>query len=188
MTPAEMAVAAESASLRYPLLIKPNSGGFGAGITRVESAVGLTAAALHGAAGGDRDGLAVLQQYAEPVDGFVYRAWFIGGRVQCGVRVRVANEQQQQQQQQQQPASFNTCVCSNPHEQWDPPPEVARRVEAMLHLSGADCGSVELLYDEGGGGGGALFFDFNCLSTLPHEAAYVQLADYVLKRRVLGVV
>tara|TARA_B100000780_G_C21074609_1_gene432572 strand:- start:38 stop:940 length:903 start_codon:yes stop_codon:yes gene_type:complete len=155
----------ESVGIRYPLLIKPNAGGFGNGIAKVTTANDFTLEILNDAYGDD--GIAMLQQLETPEDGFIYRVFFLNGEVQCGVRVPVNTLD-----------SFNACVCSTKFEAWIPPVEVANDIKAMACKSNADCGSVELMYpcllSK------PLYFDFNLLSTMPYEQCYEQLADYIL--------
>ena len=157
--------AAAEARLRYPLLLKPNSGGFGNGIVRVESAAELEAldeASLERAFAGD--GVALLQEYVAPAGGRTFRVWFAEGKVQCGVRV------------QPQSFSFNACVKSVPNEPWEVPTAIAASVATLATLARAHCGSVEFLYAEAEREAVALFFDYNLLSTLPSAAEYAALA------------
>jgi hypothetical protein len=161
---------ARTAGLRPPLLLKPNAGGFGAGISLLEEEGDLAGAAAEAAlekALGD-DGVALLQSYAKPDEGVTYRVFFLGEIVQCGVRVRAP--------------AFNACLRSAPHDVWDVPPPVRAAVGRVAAASGADCGSVELLYSAGE----QCWFDFNCLSTLPPAKAegkpdqYDALAQHIL--------
>jgi len=161
---------AVKAMLKYPLLIKPNAAGFGAGIVRVESAEELSAlgpAALDGAFGSD--GIALLQEFVVPEGGRTYRVWWAGGVVQRAVSV--------------QPAcfSYNACVRSVPSQSWPVPAAVHAAVLELALLARADCGSVELLYSRGK----ALYFDFNLLSTLPEKADYSELARAVVREKAL---
>ena len=161
-TLSEIVQAAESVGIRYPLLIKPNSGGFGAGIAKVTHAKGFTVDTVETAFG--TDGVAMLQQFETPEDGCMYRVFFLNGTIQCGVRVPVQTQ------------SYNACVCSTEFERWEVPVDVAKDVQAMACKANADCGSVELMYVASK----PLYFDFNLLSTMPDEDCYAQLATYIL--------
>ena len=167
---------ATEAKLRYPLLLKPNSAGFGDGIVRIESADELRAlgdACIERAFSGD--GIALLQEYVAPAGGRTFRVWFVDGRVHCAVSV------------QPQSFSFNACVRAVPNQPWDVPPAIAAMVVKLAALAQADCGSVEFLFGRHEGAAAAeqgptpsppppLFFDFNLLSTLPSAAQYAGLA------------
>lgn len=166
-SPEEAMRLVREADLHFPLLAKPNSGGFGAGITSVRSREGLTSCVL--AAALSSDGAGILQEYVAPLDGFVYRVFFLGGAVQRAVRVFATDLD-----------SFNTCVCSTKFDVWECPAAVEAAVLSMATAAGADCGSVELMYDEKGT---ARYFDFNLLSTLPDQKAYVEMAEMVCRRR-----
>ena len=169
MTSVEIQETALAAGLTYPLLLKPNSGGFGAGISVVHSNAHLTNELLESALGGD--GLALLQQIASPVDGLIYRVFFLEGHVQCATKMKATDLD-----------GFNACVCSAAFESWECPPDVAKSVGAMASKAQAHCGSVELMYvAEGKNEPRPLYFDFNLLSTMPNEMCYNQLAEYILR-------
>lgn len=163
---ADVGAAAANAGLEFPLLLKPNSGGFGKGIVRLETSasIGETAAAdMDGAFG--EDGVAVLQEYAAPDAGKTYRVWFHSkGEVHCAVSVEPQDD------------SYNACVCSVPNQPWDVPADVAAATRNAAKIAGAECGSVELLYHAGR----PMYFDFNLLSTLPDNAAYEGLAEAII--------
>ena len=80
----------------FPLLLKPNAGGFGHGIQRVESfqelqdVVVATRASSTTWKNGETtttgtEPPVLLQAYIEPQDQLIYRVWFLQGRVQCAV-------------------------------------------------------------------------------------------------------
>ncbi len=161
--------AAQGKALRYPLLLKPNEGGFGDGVTMVENEDDLKAAEGRMEKAFGEDGLALLQEFARPDGGCTYRVFFLGAEVQCGVRVRAPG--------------FNACVRSAPAEAWSVASDVASSVQLLAKRAGADCGSVELLYSQGT----PWYFDFNLLSTLPTPAQgggprpYRELARHMLR-------
>jgi len=73
-------------------LIKPNSGGFGAGIKALagpEAVVEYAAelAATDASTAPSADGVLLLQEYLVPADRTIYRVWFLDGKVQCGVKL-----------------------------------------------------------------------------------------------------
>ena len=76
-----------SRSAAYPLLLKPNAGGFGAGIVRFAGSEELHAAAdTVRSPPADDDGVALLQEYLAPADGFIYRVWFLGPKVDLNTK------------------------------------------------------------------------------------------------------
>ena len=80
----------------FPLLLKPNAGGFGHGIQRVESLEELQEVVVAARASSTTwkngetttsgtEPPVLLQAYIEPQDQLIYRVWFLQGRVQCAV-------------------------------------------------------------------------------------------------------
>ena len=139
------------------LLLKPNAGGFGAGVqlmtTPKEDLRNATTFA---------DQVALVQQHV--TSEFIYRVWFLNGKVQCGI-VRSVDAAQDQ--------AFTTgCVgnaCTrtkNVIKAYAIPNDVKDELQDRLLplLPDAHCGSVEFLHDAQGT---RLYFDLNLLSTLP---------------------
>ena len=100
-------------------LVKPNAGGFGAGIERRQATffsdgssepLSSTSSFLIQLGNNFSDRMVLFQQYIPPRNGRIYRVWFLAGKVQCAVErsmdVIKSNKQQQQQlQQKSQPLS-----------------------------------------------------------------------------------
>ena len=174
MTVSHIVNAVETAGMKYPLLLKPNRGGFGKGISIISTKDAFTSKIIQEVFAHDK--FAVLQQFIEnPLDGCIYRVFFLGAEVQCAVQVKATGID-----------GFNTCVCSVPFKAWSCPPDIADDVKLMVEKSGADCGSVEFLYTTTEGDSNSsdprpLYFDFNLLSTLPDKIYYDQLAEFILR-------
>jgi len=82
-----LAEAAERFS-HWPLILKPNRGGKGLGVQRVEDIAALKALAADPATLGDSaDGVWLLQELFETTDGTITRAEFIDGRFHYAVQV-----------------------------------------------------------------------------------------------------
>jgi len=170
-----------SALLRFPLLWKPNSGGFGAGIVSLPTAERLAELVQHEKLLMPEDGMALLQEQVEPRDGLTYRVWVLAGKVQCAVQVVPGDLGE---------GSAGSCMCSAVGPQsWKVPSKIAEGVEAVMRACGADCGSVELLFadDTAKYGEEPLYFDVNMLSTLPSGDVvggdpWQALADFVVSR------
>jgi hypothetical protein len=145
----------------FPLLYKPNAGGFGAGILKMDRPQ-ANLPKTH-------DDMAVLQEYITPRANQLFRVWFLLGKVQCGlIRQNVDGVDE-----------FTTgCaakgMCSMADRNtkqptllaYDVPDDVRHEIESQLLplLPLAHCGSVEYLCDDEGS---RFYFDLNLLSTLP---------------------
>jgi hypothetical protein len=82
---------------RIEILVKPNAGGFGAGIKKISLPSPSPSPSNAAAPSTSRktttisipssfeDGMALVQQYEKPRDGKIYRVWFLNGKVQCAV-------------------------------------------------------------------------------------------------------
>jgi hypothetical protein len=80
------AVLEAAGRVRWPALIKPNRGGKGVGIVRVESADDLARLIHRGDLADSADGLYVIQEYVESSDPFITRAEFVGGEFLYALR------------------------------------------------------------------------------------------------------
>jgi len=140
------------------LLIKPNAGGFGAGIQRIP-----TTSLILEKLPTFEDSVTLLQSYERPKNNKLYRIWFLQGKVQCGIERHINEEND----------FTNACAgsCSLgevPPKPWNIPFDVQEEIEQRLLplLPDAHCGSVEFLYSQENGAE-RLYFDLNLLSTLP---------------------
>ena len=141
------------------VLVKPNSGGFGAGISKLESVPDDALPMFD-------DGITLLQLYSPPKNGKLYRVWFLDGRIQCAVQ-RTVREQDQESEFTGACAGSNCSIRSPSLEAFIIPDEVRKEVEEHLLplVPDAFCGSVEYL--SSAVNGERLYFDLNLLSTLP---------------------
>ena len=78
-----------SRELRFPLVVKPNVGGSGAGIVRFDDALELAAAVGAGRIGGGLDGTILLQEYHEPRQASIVRVETLEGRYLYGIRIHL---------------------------------------------------------------------------------------------------
>ena len=150
----------------FPLLVKPNIGGSGAGILRYDSPDELDAAIHNRQLDLGIDGTGLIQRYA-PSDGYVYRVELLGDELLYGIRQPVAE------------ASFNYCAadgCSvrddsnddpdfrgaeeeNPIQPFVPPDSILSDARAVVAAAGADLGGVEYFLDPADGR--PCYYDFN---------------------------
>jgi hypothetical protein len=188
-------LAKASEGVRFPAVVKPNVGGSGALIERFDSRAGLEARAA--ALDFGPDGVALLQEYIEPVDGAIVRVEVLDGRYLYAIRiVRTA-------------ADFNLCpadICQAPAtaaaaelnacpvdarpglsvSRYDAPAEVVAQVLALAHAASIDVGGIEYLVSEADGL--AYFYDVNATSNFVADAPRVlgfdpfpPFVDYIVR-------
>ncbi|HEY3219183.1 MAG TPA: hypothetical protein VGJ80_00500 [Gemmatimonadales bacterium] len=173
-------VAAEE--LEFPVVVKPNVGGSGAGIQRFDSAAQLAAAAATGSLELGPDHTALVQEFIPSEEGRITRVEVLGGRFLYAIRVYSSGE------------TFNLCpadVCQTTAgaelvrsacpvdaprnglrvEGYDPPAEVVRNVERIAAACGIEVGGIEYATDERDGR--LYYYDINALSNFVADAPRV---------------
>ncbi|HKW41476.1 MAG TPA: hypothetical protein VJN39_09510 [Gemmatimonadales bacterium] len=181
--------------LRFPVVLKPNIGGSGAGIRRFETAMQLEQAAQAGALDLGIDHTALIQEHIPAADQRIVRVEVLGGRYLYAIRIYTSGE------------SFNLCpadVCQTVGgaelvraacpvdapknnlrvEGYTPPPEIVAQVECIMQGARIDVGGVEYMIDERDGR--LLFYDINALSNFVADAPrvvgfdpFARLVDYL---------
>jgi glutathione synthase/RimK-type ligase-like ATP-grasp enzyme len=184
--------------LRFPVLVKANIGGSGAGITRFDTPESLTVAARDGLLDLGVDNTALVQELAPLRDGHIVRVEVLGGKFLYGIKVYPAD------------GSFNLCpadVCQTTDgkelertfcaadakkngmrvEGYTPPAEIVANVERIAQRVGLDIGGIEYLIDDRDGK--AYYYDINALSNFVADARNVigfdpfsRFADYIESR------
>lgn len=196
--------ALEAAStLRYPVLVKANVGGSGAGIVRYDTPEALSEAIDTGTIDLGIDGTALVQEAAPLRDGHITRVETLNGRYLYAINVYPAT------------GSFDLCpadACQTTNgvelvrgacavdapksgmrvEAANPSPEIIAQVEKISRAAGIDIGGIEYLVDDRDGQ--HYFYDVNALSNFVADAPNVigfdpfeRLVDY-LADRVAGEV
>jgi glutathione synthase/RimK-type ligase-like ATP-grasp enzyme len=183
--------AAEAAErLRFPVLVKPNIGGSGAGIRSFSSLEELTEEAAAGRLELGLDGTALVQEHLPAEEESVVRIEILGGEFLYAIRLRLI------------PGSFNLCPADYcdlpgiadgvsgrglPIERFDPPEELVEDAKRIVAAAGMDLGGVEYLVNVRDGL--PYFYDVNALSNFvadPVETVgfdpFVDLVDFVLER------
>jgi hypothetical protein len=177
--------------LEFPVVVKPNVGGSGAGITSYASLAELEAAEV--ALG--VDGVALVQEQLPAEGDSIVRIEILDGRFLYAIRLLLA------------PGSFNLCPADYcelpgiadgvsgrglPIERYDPPPEVIDDALAIVDAAGMDLGGVEYLVNERTGT--PTFYDVNALSNFVANAPdvigfdpFVDLGDLIASRAGLLV-
>src|ERR1043166_8036537 len=166
--------AVEAASgLRYPVLVKANIGGSGAGIVRYDNEAALAGAGARGDVQLGIDHVALVQESAPLRDGHIVRVATLGGKYLYAIKVYPAV------------GSFDLCpadACQTTTgvdlvrgacavdapktglrvEGYEPPAEIIAEVEAISRRASLDVGGIEYLVDDRDGK--HYFYDVNALS------------------------
>jgi hypothetical protein len=153
---ADLARAAEG--LRFPLMVKVNIGGSGAGMIRYDTLEDFITYADEGSTPVGVDGVALVQEYVPARGGQVIRCETLAGKFLYAIALNGAG------------STFDLCpadVCmvDKPTvtiEPFTPPPEIAYAVEAVAKAAHLDVGGIEYMIDERDGR--AKFYDINALS------------------------
>lgn len=182
-------------ALRYPVLVKANVGGSGAGIVKYDSEQALADAVAEGTVDLGLDGTALVQEAAPLRNAHITRVETLGGRYLYAINVFPAA------------GSFDLCpadACQTAGgvelvrsacavdapknglrvERADPPAHVIAQVEQIVRSANIDVGGVEYLVDDRDGR--HYFYDINALSNFVADAVnvvgfdpFVALADYL---------
>lgn len=190
-------------ALRYPVLVKANVGGSGAGITRYDSEQSLAAAVAAGAVTLGVDGVALVQESAPLRDGHITRVETLGGNYLYAIDVYPAVD------------SFDLCpadacqttggvelvrgACATDAPRTGlrvqgatPPRAIIAEVERIARASKLDVGGIEYLVDDRDGQ--HYFYDINALSNFVADAPRVvgfdpfeNLVDYLEERAGVAV-
>ena len=158
---ADVARAAEA--LRFPVMVKGDIGGSGAGMARYDSLADLRAFAEENGTPSGLNGVTLVQEYVPAQDGRVIRCETLGGRFLYAIALDGAG------------STFDLCpadVCAAGRVQagqpsiaisaFEPPSEIVRQVEAAAAAAHLDVGGIEYMVDERDGV--ARFYDLNALS------------------------
>lgn len=177
--------------LTYPVIVKPNVGGSGAGILSFETSEALAASASAGDLEFGPDDTALVQEHLTARDDAIVRVEFLGGEFLYAIRLRLT------------PGTFNLCPADYcdipgvsgtaedgpPIEAYKPPPEIIEDAKRLLDATGADLGGVEYLINAATGE--ATFYDINALSNFVADPEtvigfdpFVDLVEFIRQRTV----
>lgn len=172
----------------FPIIVKPNIGGRGAGIVKFDSPADLQTAVdanlpeIQSVLG--IDSTALVQEFAPKRGGFITRVETLGGKFLYAIRIYPNDESfnlcpaEVCQIEDQPPAAGisaigEICIADAPKsglriEKCEPPPQIIETVERIVKEAKIDVGGVEYLIDDRTGD--ALFYDINALSNFVADA------------------
>ena len=184
-----------AAGLRFPVVVKPNIGGSGAGIRRFDTPEGLARASREGSFDLGLDSTALVQEFIPASEGRIVRVEVLDGRYLYAIRIYTPGD------------SFNLCpadVCQSVDgaelarpacavdapknkmrvESYTPPADVIQAVERIMVASGIELGGVEYMIDDRDGR--LYYYDVNQLSNFVADAPrvigfdpFARLADWL---------
>lgn len=181
--------------LQFPLAVKPNIGGAGAGIIRFNTLGSLEEAVESGAIDLGIDQTGLVQEFIPARGGHINRVETLNGKFLYAIKVFTTGE------------SFNLCpaeICQLPEtpqaigevclttapkkglkvEAFTPPAEVIAAVERIVAEARIDVGGIEYIVDDRNGD--ILYYDINALSNFIADAEnvvgfdpFVNLVDFI---------
>jgi D-alanine-D-alanine ligase-like ATP-grasp enzyme len=173
-------VARAAESIGFPIILKPNVGGSGSGVTRYETAAELREHRVAGDTPVGLDGVTLVQEYVPGRRAQVIRCETLNGRFLYAIALNGAG------------STFDLCpadVCMVDKPTisiaaFQPPAEIVQAVESIARAARLDVGGIEYMIDDRDGV--AKFYDINALSNFvaqpmnvlgwdPHE----KLADFL---------
>ncbi|MBA3240988.1 MAG: hypothetical protein H0T60_07145 [Acidobacteria bacterium] len=184
--------------LGFPVIIKPNIGGRGAGIVRYDSERALTAAVEKGQIDLGIDSTALVQEFIPARGGHITRVETLGGKFLYAIKVFTSGENfnlcpAEICQTEGVAAANEICLADAPKaglvvEPYTPPLEVIAAVERIAEAARMDTGGVEYIVDERDGR--LMYYDINVLSNFVADAPrilgfdpYACLVDYLERER-----
>ena len=186
---------AAAQGLRYPIVIKPNIGGSGAGIRKFDDEAALARAVQLGEVDLGIDNTGVVQEFIPARDGHITRVEVVGGKYLYAINVFFTGE------------SFDLCpadICKATDGEelvrsacpvdapkndlrvvaYTPPPEIVQQVELIMQTAGVEVGGVEYIIDRRDGK--LYYYDINALSNFVADGPRVigfdphaRLAEYL---------
>jgi hypothetical protein len=177
---------------RFPVIVKPNIGGRGAGVTRFDSPAALALAAEEGRIELGIDSTALVQEFIPARGGHITRVETLGGKYLYAIKVSTTGdsfnlcpaeicqvereEESKNERQGSGQQDFELCLVDAPKkglvvEACEPPAEIIAAVERIAAAAHMDLGGVEYMIDDRDGQ--ALFYDINALSNFVADAVRI---------------
>lgn len=189
---------AAAEGLRFPVVVKANVGGSGAGIVRFDQPEDLARAAAEERLQFGVDHTALVQEYIPARGGHITRVETLGGKFLYAIKVFTTGD------------TFNLCpadICQRSDgvelartacpvdapksglkvEGTTPPDEVIAACERIMQTAGIDVGGIEYMIDDRDGR--LVYYDINALSNFVADAVnvvgfdpFARLVDYMVSR------
>ena len=183
-----------AAELQFPVLLKPNIGGSGAGIQSFSTMDELAVAVSEGGIDFGIDHVGLLQEHLPAADDAIVRIEIVGGEFLYAIRLLLT------------PGTFNLCPADYcelpgtadgvsgrglPIEAFQPSSGIIDDARRLVAAAGMDVGGVEYLVSAKDGD--PYFYDVNALSNFVADAPnvigfnpYVNLVDLIVERSGLS--
>ncbi len=184
-------------AIGFPVIVKPNIGGRGAGIVRLNSAAELERALAANLIDLGIDNTAVVQEFIPPRNGHITRVESLGGSFLYAMKVFTTGDNFNLCPAEicdvERAAEGAMCPADGPKaglkiEAYQPPLEVIGMVSRIVASAGIDVGGVEYITDARTGR--HLFYDINALSNFIADAPrilgfdpHARLVDYLERER-----
>lgn len=170
------------AGLRFPIVIKANIGGSGAGIEKFNSLEEVETAIANNAVDFGIDHTALVQEFIPARGGYISRVETIGGKVIYGIRVHLTGDTFNLcpadicQTNTGEELVRNACAVDAPKnglkvESFVPSDEVVQTIETIMAHTGIDVGGIEFIIDDRDGE--IYYYDINALSNFVADAVNV---------------
>ncbi|CAM3938275.1 RimK family alpha-L-glutamate ligase [Mucilaginibacter galii] len=193
-------IEAATEGLRFPIVVKANIGGSGAGIEKFDSIEEVREAVKNEQIDLGIDHTALVQEFIPARGGYITRVETLGGKYLYAIRVYTSGESFNLcpadicQTTTGQDLVRNACAVDAPKnglkvESYTPPPNIIKSIETIMEQSGIDVGGIEYIIDDRDGE--VLYYDVNALSNFVADAVNVigfnpheRLVDFLEKEAV----
>ncbi|HET8860530.1 hypothetical protein [Marivirga sp.] len=183
--------------LRFPIVVKANIGGSGAGITRYNTEEELQNAVNEGSVDLGLDYTALVQEFIPARDGHIHRVETLGGKYLYAIKVYTSGESFNLcpadicQTTSGQELLRNVCALDAPKnglkvEAFTPKQEIIDAIEQIMAATSIDVGGIEYIIDDRDGQ--LYYYDINALSNFVADAVNVigfnpheKLVDFIEK-------
>ena len=187
--------ASAAEGLRFPVVVKANIGGSGAGIVRFDTHEDLTRAADEGRLDFGVDHTALVQEFVPNRGGKITRVELLGGKFLYAIDVFTTGDTFNLcpadicQRSDGVALERSACAVDTPKTKLKvagvtPPIEVITACEAIVREAGIDVGGIEYMIDDRDGS--PVYYDINALSNFVADAKnvigfdpFVRLVDYL---------
>ncbi|WP_462266957.1 ATP-grasp domain-containing protein [Mucilaginibacter sp.] len=175
-------IEAATEGLRFPIVVKANIGGSGAGIEKFNSVAEIREAISNNQIDFGVDHTALVQEFIPARGGYITRVETLGGKYLYAIRVYTNGESFNLcpadicQTTTGQDLVRNACALDAPKnglkvEAYTPPAEVIQNIETLVQQSGIDVGGIEYMVDDRDGE--IYYYDVNALSNFVADAVNV---------------